>query len=307
MDSVIAVIGSANMDIGGYPEGPLATGDSNPGRVRLSVGGVGCNIARNLALLGARVRFLTALGGDLYAQGIAQMLEGLGIDLSLSLRLADEHTSTYLFIADERGDMSVAVNDMAIYRHQTPAYFERMLPELNRCRAVLLDANLSEEALSFLAQHIRVPLFADAVSAAKAPRLRAILGRLTAFKPNRIEAELLSGVRITDMNSAREAAMRLLDTGLERVFITLGPDGVFAAERRNECRLPSLAPRLKNATGAGDAFTAAIVWAWLRGLGLEESCLAGSAAAAIAAEAEETVNPALNEQALQQRILEGRK
>lgn len=307
MDSVIAVIGSANMDIGGYPEGPLATGDSNPGRVRLSVGGVGCNIARNLALLGARVRFLTALGGDLYAQGIAQMLEGLGIDLSLCLRLADEHTSTYLFIADERGDMSVAVNDMAIYRHQTPAYFERMLPELNRCRAVLLDANLSEEALSFLAQHIRVPLFADAVSAAKAPRLRAILGRLTAFKPNRIEAELLSGVRITDMNSAREAAMRLLDTGLERVFITLGPDGVFAAERRNECRLPSLAPRLKNATGAGDAFTAAIVWAWLRGLGLEESCLAGSAAAAIAAEAEETVNPALNEQALQQRILEGRK
>ena len=307
MDSVIAVIGSANMDIGGYPEGPLATGDSNPGRVRLSVGGVGCNIARNLALLGARVRFLTALGGDLYAQGIAQMLEGLGIDLSLSLRLADEHTSTYLFIADERGDMSVAVNDMAIYRHQTPAYFERMLPELNRCRAVLLDANLSEEALSFLAQHIRVPLFADAVSAAKAPRLRAILGRLTAFKPNRIEAELLSGVRITDMNSAREAAMRLLDTGLERVFITLGPDGVFAAERRKECRLPSLAPRLKNATGAGDAFTAAIVWAWLHGLSLEESCLAGSAAAAIAAEAEETVNPALNEQALQQRILEGRK
>lgn len=307
MDSVIAVIGSANMDIGGYPEGPLATGDSNPGRVRLSVGGVGCNIARNLALLGARVRFLTALGGDLYAQGIAQMLEGLGIDLSLSLRLADEHTSTYLFIADERGDMSVAVNDMAIYRHQTPAYFERMLPELNRCRAVLLDANLSEEALSFLAQHIRVPLFADAVSAAKAPRLRAILGRLTAFKPNRIEAELLSGVRITDMNSAREASMRLLDTGLERVFITLGPDGVFAAERRNECRLPSLAPRLKNATGAGDAFTAAIVWAWLHGLSLEESCLAGSAAAAIAAEAEETVNPALNEQALQQRILEGRK
>ena len=306
MDDVIAVIGSANMDIGGYPEGPLAAGDSNPGRVRLSVGGVGCNIARNLALLGARVRFLTALGGDLYAQGIAQMLEGLGIDLSLSLRLADEHTSTYLFIADERGDMSVAVNDMAIYRHQTPAYFERMLPELNRCRAVLLDANLSEDALVFLAEHIHVPLFADAVSAAKAPRLRAILGRLKAFKPNRIEAELLSGVRITDSDSAREAAMRLLDTGLERVFITLGPDGVFAAGRHSECLLPSLAPRLKNATGAGDAFTAAIVWAWLRGFGLEKSCLAGSAAAAIAAEAEETVNPALNEQALQQRILEGR-
>ena len=253
------------------------------------------------------MRFLTALGGDVYAENIHAALTGMGIDLSLSLRLQNEHTSTYLFIADEKGDMSVAVNDMGIYRHQTRAYFESVLPELNRCRAVLLDANLSEEALVFLAENVRVPLFADAVSAAKAPRLRPVLGRLTAFKPNRMEAELLSGVRIDGCDSARLAARRLLETGLSRVFITLGPDGVFAAGEGREYFMPSLAPRLKNATGAGDAFTAAIVWAWARGMGLEESCLAGSAAAAIAAEAEETVNPALDEGALRKRILEGRK
>lgn len=61
---------------------------------------------------------------------------------------------------------------MAIYRHQTPAYFARLLPELNRCRAVLLDANLSEASLAYLAENVRVPLFADAVSAAK-PRVCA--------------------------------------------------------------------------------------------------------------------------------------
>ena len=304
MDERIAVIGSVNMDIGGYSDGPLAAGDSNPGRVRMSVGGVGCNIARNLALLGARVRFLTALGGDVYAQSIDRLLSGMGIDLSLSLRLPDEHTSTYLFIADERGDMSVAINDMGIYRHQTRAYFESVLPELNRCRAVLLDANLSEEALRFLAERVRVPLFADAVSAAKAARLRPILGRLTAFKPNRMEAELLSGVRIAGVEDARRAARELLRTGLARVFITLGPDGAFAAGEDEECYIPSLAPRLKNATGAGDAFTAAIVWSWMRGIGLRESCLAGSAAAAIAAEAEETVNIALCEGALRKTISE---
>ena len=304
MEDAIAVIGSVNMDIGGYSHGPLTAGDSNPGRVRLSVGGVGCNIARNLALLGAKVRFCSVLGGDVYAENIEALLSGMGIDLSLSLRLKGEHTSTYLFIADEKGDMAMAVNDMGIYRHQTRAYFETILPELDRCRAVLLDANLSEEALVFLAENLRAPLFADAVSAAKAPRLRPVLGRLTAFKPNRMEAELLSGVRIANLGDARAAAGRLLDTGLERVFITLGPDGVFAAEKGCECYLPSLAPRLKNATGAGDAFTAAIAWGWMRGMGLKESCLIGSAAAAIAAEAEETVNPALCEGALQKRISE---
>ena len=307
MREAIAVIGSVNMDIGGYSDRPLTAGDSNPGRVRMSLGGVGCNIARNLALLGVKVRFLTALGGDVYAENIQAALTGMGIDLSLSLRLQNEHTSTYLFIADEKGDMSVAVNDMGIYRHQTRAYFESLLPELNRCRAVLLDANLSEEALVFLAENVRVPLFADAVSAAKAPRLRPVLGRLTAFKPNRMEAELLAGGRSGGCDSARLAARRLLETGLSRVFITLGPDGVFAAGEGREYFMPSLAPRLKNATGAGDAFTAAIVWAWSHGMGLEESCLAGSAAAAVAAEAEETVNPALDEGALRKRILEGRK
>ena len=96
----------------------------------------------------------------------------------------------------------------------------------------------------------------------------------------------------------------LLKTGLGRVFITLGPDGAFAATEGEEYYLPSLAPRMKNATGAGDAFTAAIAWGWMRGMGLKESCLIGSAAAAIAAEAEETVNPALCEGALRKRISE---
>ena len=145
------------------------------------------------------------------------------------------------------------------------------MPALNAHRAVLLDANLSEEALRFLAENVRVPLFADAVSAAKAARLRPILGRLTAFKPNRMEAELLSGVRIACVEDARRAARMLLKTGLGRVFITLGPDGAFAATEGEEYYLPSLAPRMKNATGAGDAAMAGVVYAALHGFSPEHT------------------------------------
>ena len=63
-----AVVGGVNLDIGGQSDGPLVPGDSNPGRVRISLGGVGRNIAHNMALLGLDVRFLTAFGDDLYAQ-----------------------------------------------------------------------------------------------------------------------------------------------------------------------------------------------------------------------------------------------
>ena len=167
---------------------------------------------------------------------------------------------------------------MGIYRHQTRAYFESVLPELNRCRAVLLDANLSEEALVFLAGKRACPAVCRRRLGGQSAAIAARAGTSDGpSNPNRMEAELLSGVRIDGCDSARLAARRLLETGLSRVFITLGPDGVFAAGEGREYFMPSLAPRLKNATGAGDAFTAAIVWAWSHGMGLEESCLAGSA------------------------------
>lgn len=85
----------------------------------------------------------------------------------------------------------------------------------------MLDANLTEEALAFLAKNVRAPLFADAVSAAKAPRLRGVLSHLKGFKPNRLEAEALTGRKINDIAGARRAARALLDAGVERVFITL--------------------------------------------------------------------------------------
>ncbi|NLF27911.1 MAG: MarR family transcriptional regulator [Clostridiales bacterium] len=307
MDDAIAVIGSANIDIGGYPSGALVDGDSNPGRVRLSLGGVGCNIARNLALLGANVRFLTALGGDSFAADVERALSGLGIDLSLALRVPSENTSTYLFIVDGRGDMRAAVNDMGIYRHQTRAYFESVLPALNACRAVFLDANLSEDAIGFLAESVRAPIFADAVSAAKAIKLRRALGLLHTLKPNRMEAELLSGVRITDIRSAGEAARKLLDAGLKRVFITLGADGAYCADECEAFYAPALPARVRNATGAGDAFAAAVAWAWLNDFPLRRACLVGNAAAAIAAESEETVSTLLSAEAVERRIMEERK
>ena len=143
-----------------------------------------------------------------------------------------------------------------------------------------------------------MPVFADPVSTAKAVKLRSVLGRLHTLKPNRLEAELLSGVPITDETSLHRAADALLETGLQRVFISLGADGVLAADHTGHLLLPVLPARMTNTTGCGDAFMAAITWAYLRGLSLEDTARAGLAASAIAMEGAETINPALSEDAL---------
>lgn len=296
------VIGGVNMDIGGTSCQKLRSADSNPGRVRMSLGGVGRNIAHNMALLGVDTRMLTAFGDDLYAQKLAASCGELGIDISRSLQVPGGATSTYLFIADESGDMALAVSDMDIYEHLTPAFLASRAPLLHNAQVVVMDTNIPAQSIAWVAEHIDLPIFVDPVSTVKAEKLRPILGKLHTLKPNRLEAELLSGVAITDEASLNKAADALLDTGLRRVFISLGKDGVFAADHSQRCRLPCLPGKMVNTTGCGDAFMSAIVWAYLEGTDLERTALAGLAAAAIAMESAETINAALSADTLRQRL-----
>lgn len=293
-----AVVGGVNIDICGKPFGPLVPRDSNPGMVRASLGGVGRNIAHNMALLGLKVELLTALGRDGNAQLIESSCRGLGIGLDHALRVEEGATSTYLVITDHQGEMELAVSDMAIYDHLTPDYIETKLDVLDRAALVVVDTNIPAETLAFLAHRCKAPLFADPVSTAKATKLRPLLGTLHTLKANRLEAALLSGVDITDDVSLEKAARALLDTGLKRAFISLGPDGVLCAQAGALRRLSAIPGVMRNATGCGDAFMAALAWSFLEGYGLDRTARAGLAAAAIALAGEETINPSLSAEAV---------
>ena len=299
----VTVVGGVNVDIGGRPEAALVARDSNPGAVHSSLGGVGRNIAHNMALLGLDTRLLTAFGDDLNAQKLAASCGELGIDISQSPVIPGGRTSTYLFINDERGDMALAVSDMEIYQHLTPQALAQRHKLLDASQVVVLDTNIPEESIVWLAENCAAPLFADPVSTAKAVKLKPVLGKLHTLKPNRLEAELLSGVPITGEASLNKAADALLETGLRRVFISLGADGVFAADHSGRVQLPCLPAELVNATGCGDAFMAAIAWAYLRGTDLADTARAGLAASSIAMESRETINPAMSEEALESRLI----
>jgi pseudouridine kinase len=255
-----------------------------------------------MALLGLDTRLVTALGEDAHAAEIERSCAELGISLKGSVTVPGGATSTYLFIVDRSGEMALAVSDMEICRHLTAEKLEPLLPELNRAKLLVLDANLPKKTVAWLCENITVPIFADPVSTVKADKLQPVLGRIHTLKPNRLEAELLSGGRITDEASLYRAADRLLAAGVKRVYISLGADGVLAAEGDQRVRLESRRSRTVNTTGCGDAFMAGLAWAWCRGMDLAGSARAGMAAASLAMESEETINPALNEDALVRRM-----
>ena len=296
--SYAVVIGGVNLDIGGIPFASLRGHDSNPGTVRMGIGGVGQNIARNLALLRVPVHFLTAFGWDEAGGQIVRVCEGAGIDLSSALRIRGASTSVYLYIADEMGEMQTAVSDMGICAEITPEYLAQHEKLLNGAGAVVLDANIPQESIEWLADHCAAPLFADPVSIAKAEKLKGVLGRLHTIKPNRLEAELLSGLSIRTEQDLKAAADALLGRGLSRVHISLGSRGVYAADRTGSLYFPCYPVDARNMTGAGDAYLAGLVWSHLHGYGLKESARFASAAAAVAVEGEETVNEAMRPEAV---------
>lgn len=298
----VVVIGGANIDIAGRPFSPLIQRDSNPGLVTLSPGGVGRNIAQNLAMLGEEVKFITAFGEDAYAAQLAESCRRAGVDITDTLTVPGGTSSTYVFITNSGGDMELAISDMQIYEKLTPQYLEKKADLIENAALCVVDTNLTAETVRYIVETFHCPLFSDPVSTAKAGKLSGLLGKLHTLKPNRIEAELLSGVEIRDAQSLERAAKTLLDTGLEQVFISMGKDGVYCANHQEHVQVPCFPAEIVNTTGAGDSLMAAIAWGWLQGLSLEDSARAGMAAAAICTGSESTISPQMSRNNVLQKM-----
>ena len=298
----VVVIGGVNMDISGTPYAKLRPGDSNPGRVTLSPGGVGRNIAENLSRLGRRVSLVTMLGSDAYAGVIREHCRNNGIDLSCSFEDSLGRTSTYLCLNEEDGDLHAAVSDMAICDQLTPDKLEAILPMLNRASFLIADANLPEETLAWIGTHVTVPIAADPVSAAKASRLRPLLDRLQFMKPNLREAEILTGLSGSGSGSLSMLTDALHRLGISRVFLSLGARGVWADDGKEGALIPCAPGSIVNTTGCGDAFVAAAADACLRGLDTMDIARRGLAAAAICAEDPAAVSPRMSAEAIEMKL-----
>lgn len=301
----VLVIGAANVDIGGRSSETLRLRDSNVGTTTTSLGGVGFNIARNLCLLGVDTAMLTVLGDDPFADQLRREASRMHLDLHLCPVIPGGHTGTYLYLLNEQGDMAAAINDMAIYDHVTPDFLRSNLAAINRYDLVVLDANLPQNSIEYLCANCTAPIICDPVSTGKAKKLKNILCKLIALKPNELEAEELTGIAITDADSLHRAAQHLLAAGLQQVYISLGVNGIYAENRAGErCHVPCPKVDVINATGGGDAMVAAIAACMCRGDSLTETAKTAIAAGAFACTAETTIHPRLSWQAIEELKME---
>lgn len=295
-ESRVTVVGGANMDIYGFPGGELLPGVSNPGRVETAAGGVGRNIAENLARLGTPVSLLTALGQDASGEQLRQGCMAAGVDMSRTLLSPRYPTSTYLALQNGHGDMAWAVSQMDIMAEMTVENLRREEAWLEQAAALVLDANLPEAALSWLARQFRhLPVWVDPVSIEKSKKLRGSLDCFYAIKPNRQEAGLLSGIPAEGRDGVLANWRYFMETGISELWLSLGEQGLFFGNTQGGIFARPPAIQLVNANGAGDALMAGAIAATQAGMNPQERVRMALAAAALTCTSSETIHPDLSE------------
>ncbi|MBY8915042.1 carbohydrate kinase family protein [Nitratireductor sp. L1-7-SE] len=279
----LLAVGGAHMDRRGRLDAPHIPATSNPGRMREDVGGGIFNAARMAGRRGVAVSLLSLRGGDAAGDTVARAIEEAGFE-DLSATFLDRATPSYTAILDHDGELITGLADMALYDMAFARQMRRSKTReaASRASAILCDANMPAEAVARLAAiRSTSPLYAIAVSPAKAGRLVPHFADLAALFLNAREARGLAGLETGA--PVRQAVDSLRDLGLRAAVITDGSRAVTVFDGENHWQIePPLVETVVDVTGAGDALTGASIAALMRGLPLQEAAREGVAASGLA-------------------------
>lgn len=307
-EDYVCIVGGVNVDIQGFPKKSFRLKDSNPGKVKVSSGGVGRNIGENLARLGVETRLISVLGDDVYGKSIVDESRLIGLNMDDCLILKGQSTSTYLSILDEKGDMAAAISYMDIFNQMDTDFINSKAHVIENSKLCILDTNIPEELIRYILLNFKgKEFFLDTVSTAKSMKVKDLIGYFHTIKPNKIEAEILSGIKIKDMDSLNRVGEYFLNKGVKRVFITLGEKGVYYNDGINFGLINGCSNvKVVNATGAGDAFMAAAVYGYLNGFDIDYCTRFSMGASILALSHEKTINPNMSVEEVN-RIIEEMK
>lgn len=300
----VVVVGGANMDIKAHSNHPIELRTSNPGAAMSTPGGVGRNIAENLARLGSPTHLVAPVGGDSFGDEIVAATRAAGVVVDHMIA-SDDPTGTYLAVLDSSGELVVAVSNMRATDRLTVRQLMASRDLLSHATLLVLDGNIPEAPAAWLldfAAAVEVPVVLDPVSVAKARPLAHLLSPqrpVLALTPNLDELSSIVGEPVGQTRAAiARAARRLHDVGVTNVWVRRGTKGSLLSTlgdsgRATVATLPAPPVTAVDVTGAGDAMTAAFVHALMRGDGPVDAARFGQMAAALTVASPETVRPDL--------------
>lgn len=302
----VLVIGGANIDVSAVASSGIVAGQSTPGKILRSFGGVGRNIAETLTRLGIATRLVTATADDAPGRAVLANLNECGVDCRYSICVdqggsSSPGTSEFVSIVSSSGEDVAQVCDMALLESCSVQQFAHVPDLIAHSDVVVIDANLPAAVLRFLIESSReATIIADAVSPAKSVRLKPWLSALTLLKTNEAEAAALTATALNTKGYSAELLDRMSASGPAGILLSQGASGATLSEAGERVHAPSqLNPsRTVNNNGTGDALLAGVIAARIHGYDLITQLQLGQQLAALTSLGHDAVNPTITPELL---------
>ena len=307
-EKYIVGIGACNADIYGKSEIKIKEHYDHPALIKTSAGGVTRNVLDNACRLGLNCKLLTAIGDDSFGEMVLNQSKKVGIDVNDVLKVKGERTGVFMQVQDKNNDMHLALCDMSINKYIDITYLKSKRDLLKNASAIVLDPSLAKETLDFVFDtYDDIPIFVDPVSDHYAKKIRPYLSKIYLIKPNKTEFEVLANMPIGNDDDYLKAFKKLKKNGTI-FYVSLGSKGgIYVDGDLKISRKFKEVKHMANASGAGDACMAALLYGFINGSSIDDTIDLALAAGIAAIRCSDTINPELKVSLLRKIIKENRK
>lgn len=259
MSAPIYVVGSSNTDMVVKVDKLPAPGETViGGSFLMNPGGKGANQAVTASRLGGNVTFIAKIGNDIFGRQAMQQFQREGIDTKFILTDNDHPSGVALISVDAKGENNIAVAPGA-NAHLGVDQIGQALQSVENDVIVLLQLEIPLDTVEYVIEQGHRKNLKVILNPAPANKLSdAVFKHIFVITPNETEAELLTGVRLTDLDSARQAAEVLHAKGVKNVVITLGSKGAYLSNEDTRQLIPAPLVTAIDTTAAGDCFNGAL-------------------------------------------------
>jgi ribokinase len=280
--SKIFVIGSSNTDmIIQLDRLPVPGETIIGGKFSTAPGGKGANQAVAAARAGGKVTFISRVGSDMFGDQALKGFEKDGMDVSYISRDDNEPSGVALIFIGENGENSIGVASGANAKI-LPLNLQNLESLLSDGDILLMQLEIPVETIEYAANIASRKNVKIILNPAPAQHLSdELLKKVSIITPNETEAEILTGIKVSNDDDAKKAADILKKKGVETVIITLGSRGAFVFNDKFSGLVPSFKVKAVDTTAAGDVFNGAFTVALSEGKSIKDAVLFGNAAAAL--------------------------
>ena len=249
---------------------------------KLGQGGKGSNQAVAIKRAGGNIEFMAKIGADLLSKIAWDHFEKEGFNKKYIISDEENATGVALIIINKNTSQNSIVVIPGACEHLTSADIELFRSEIETCDIFLtqLESNVDavEKAVQIAWENKKTIVF-NTAPARELPD--ELLSKITIVTPNEIEAFMLTKIEVVDKNSAEKAARIFFEKGIPNIIITLGKNGCYVFDGKNNGIIDSINVNTVDTTGAGDAFNGALVTALAEDRSLMEAVRFATAAAAL--------------------------